>query len=793
MSVLRAVQDYTAKGYRVVPIAPRSKRPLYAGWPDLRLTMDELPAYFGSDENLGVLNGEPSGGLIDIDLDAPEVLRVANEFLPETKLVFGRKSKLRSHRLYQCTGTIPKTAKYQDVDKTTLIELRSTGSQTVWPPSVHPSGERIAFETNAAGNPAMVDAHELQRAVSQTAAAALLARHWPLAAGGRHDLALAAAGFFLHGGLSQELTARLIGAAAGGADDDEVADRVRAVRDTASAIATGKSATGGPRLVHLLGEAVVERLVQWLELDSVNSVNSVTWGTPVDFNAPVYGPPVPLEAFPPAIALYVEEVAASYQVPADLVAAAVLGVLAAAAAHRAVVAIGETHHEPLNLYVAPTAASGERKQFLRALAAPLEREQARLVEEARPGIALRKQERVTAEKRIERLQKQAVNEEDPVKHKKLIAEAAELEQELPVVPPYPQLLFDDTTPEFIAKALAEQGGRAAIVSEEAGSLFEVLAGRYTKNGVSSLDVHLKAYDGGTIDFGRISRDRVHVERPALTIVVTPQPHILDQLTERPEFRERGLIARFVFTLSPSLVGTRFYRNRPISPDARADYERAIARVLALPLPSANGPAACTLKIVGVALDVWKQFADETELALREGKELAGIPDWGNKHPGRVARIAGLFHLIEASAEAEEISVETVAAAWVVGQWLQGHALAAFSRMGAPADQRLARRILDWIRRHRLERFTLRDLHQHHRTVDRPNDLLPVLELLVGRGFLHPLPKAPKREPGRPPSPTFLVNPATHSQNSQNSQNPTAASTDRDGSTEADEPVEEAAP
>src|SRR5262249_2751756 len=65
--------------------------------------------------------------------------------------------------------------------------------------------------------------------------------------------------------------------------------------------------------------------------------------------------------------------------------------------------------------------------------------------------------------------------------------------------------------------------------EEAGTLFAIACGRYSRDGGSNLDVFLKAYDGGQIDTGRMSRASVECSNPALSIVVTPQPIVLEQL------------------------------------------------------------------------------------------------------------------------------------------------------------------------------------------------------------------------------------------------------------------------
>ena len=52
-----------------------------------------------SAKNVGVVLGRASNGLVDIDIDGTEALALADVFLPQTGMEFGRKSKPRSHRI----------------------------------------------------------------------------------------------------------------------------------------------------------------------------------------------------------------------------------------------------------------------------------------------------------------------------------------------------------------------------------------------------------------------------------------------------------------------------------------------------------------------------------------------------------------------------------------------------------------------------------------------------------------------------------------------------------------------
>jgi hypothetical protein len=146
-----------------------------------------------------------------------------------------------------------------------LVELRSTGGQTLIPPSTHPSGEGFAWDEN--GDPAKVDATTLQEAVARIAAAALFARHWP-ARGSRHDAANALAGLLLRAGWSEEDTLAFVEAVAVAASDEEWRDRLSGVRSTLKTLAADRPATGRPTLAELLsgGEKVVARVSEWLAL-----------------------------------------------------------------------------------------------------------------------------------------------------------------------------------------------------------------------------------------------------------------------------------------------------------------------------------------------------------------------------------------------------------------------------------------------------------------------------------------------------------------------------------------------
>ncbi len=405
-----AAQIYLTRGFAALPLIAGSKRPSVNDWRNFRADPNDLAGF--TDRNIGLLMGEPSGGLTDVDLDCQEAVRAADLLLPNTGMIFGRVSAPRSHRLYLCDGN-PAGFKLSDPvrepghpDGRVLVELRGSGQQSMSPPSTHPCGESVEWTTFV--DPAVVGGTELTTAVKMLAAAALLGRYWPR--GGRHDAALALAGGLLRAGWVVDRVETLMRAVCAAANDEEVRDRVAAVADTAGRLvrSDGK-ATGWPALARLVDPKVVDAVRLWL---------GATADTTPRSHPPVVPPPgrtalgcryqpippyatFPLEVMPGPWFGFCREGARVLGCDPALVALPALAVLAGAVGMTRRVYLGGEWYEPAVLWTCVVAESGTLKSPAADLSAALVRQvQGRLLNEHRAAVAAHKRAVAAAERAI---------------------------------------------------------------------------------------------------------------------------------------------------------------------------------------------------------------------------------------------------------------------------------------------------------------------------------------------------------------------------------------------------------
>lgn len=173
-SARAAATAYVAAGWRIVPVPAKSKRPIDEDWPKRVYTPDHIVG------NVGVMLGKVSGDLVDADLDSHWGLKLASYYLPDT-VRFGRQGKPDSHWLFRCAGLRSRKFTFARGDRIELIELRATnatndnGAQTVFPGSIHESGERVEWSDDALDEVTTIERGDLLWRMTRLATAAVIA------------------------------------------------------------------------------------------------------------------------------------------------------------------------------------------------------------------------------------------------------------------------------------------------------------------------------------------------------------------------------------------------------------------------------------------------------------------------------------------------------------------------------------------------------------------------------------------------------------------------------------------
>jgi hypothetical protein len=510
------------------------------------------------------------------------------------------------------------------------------------------------------------------------------------------------------------------------------------------------------------------------------------WEPPVPLDGTLALPAFPVQVLPCWLQNWVVAEAEATQTPPELAALLALVICGAALAGKVRVSIRPGWSEPTNLFTVVALPSGDRKSAVFADAMrPVVSAEKQLQQQAAPQITKQRADRGLLEERLKVLQKSAAKAKEPAEYQKFKAEAEKTAEELAnsPVPQLPQLWCEDETPENLARLLALHGGHILQASAEATPI-EIIKGRYADK-TPNFDVYLKGHAGDPLRVGRIGREQETVEAPALSVALTVQPDVIRGLTEHASLLTRGFLARWLYALPTSRVGSRKIAPAAVADELAQDYQAKVSD-----LWKASPPACLAFSPEGEA--AMYDFQAWLEPQLCEGEPLCFLAGWAQKLPGAVARLAAILHAAQAitsgSSWPEAIEVDTVQAAIQLGRdYLLPHARAAFGLMGADPKLADVRRVVKWLTNSRNCRksregggtFIVKESEIHGSVWggSRPvESTRQIIRLVADMGYLRPLPLELRPGPGNRPSPRYQVNPLLFSalepdsENSENSEN-----------------------
>lgn len=245
-----AVARYYEAGIHCVPVHPASKKCLVRGWPRKRYSPEHVwtAPEWSDDRMVGMLHGEPSGWLVCVDPDTDEAVWIAGRVFGGT-LSVGRQSKRHARWYVYAPGA--KSKQFDDGKGERVLDVLSTGRHSVVPPSTH-SDTGQALEWNGGFDRSRIErmsAEELMRKARIVASAAIIAGRMPEK--GRHDFALALAGFFQRPGrLDGETTEQILRLAWAyhGAEEEVMRALGGMTERSADRQRAGEPNTGGPTM-----------------------------------------------------------------------------------------------------------------------------------------------------------------------------------------------------------------------------------------------------------------------------------------------------------------------------------------------------------------------------------------------------------------------------------------------------------------------------------------------------------------------------------------------------------------
>ncbi len=481
----------------------------------------------------------------------------------------------------------------------------------------------------------------------------------------------------------------------------------------------------------------------------------IDWEEPIPLEIEPALPLFPSWALPPTLREYVVALAVATQTPIDLGGMLILAILSLCLGRKFVACVKAGWTEALSLYCVVSLPPASRKFAAFAAATrPVAEYEFGLIEAAYDRIAQAQAERLHLELKLKQAGVDA--KKDASKLQTVSALMAQLSRL--VVPISPRLLVDDVTPESLGQRMAEQPYCLGIFSPE-GGVFDLLAGLYS-DGVPNIDLVLKGHDGEHARVDRVNRGSLSIPHATLAIGLTVQPHVIEQLSKKPAFRGRGLLARLLMVAPANTVGKRDPDPPTIPPQVAAAYGALVDTLLQIPVPTRNGRIEPELiEFDDEARDHIRHIAAQLEPDLGEDGALYEIGDWAGKLVGTIARIATLLHLAEYPHD-RAVHFEAVDRANEIGKYLLAHAKHAFALMSASIEATRASKVLAWITRKGVTHFTRREAFEGAKgtCITKIADLDQGLAVLVQNGLIRQVKDAARTGPGRPRGPTFEVNP-----------------------------------
>lgn len=468
----------------------------------------------------------------------------------------------------------------------------------------------------------------------------------------------------------------------------------------------------------------------------------------------------PVDALPDKIRPYIQATAESLQVSVDMVATFVIAIISLCVQGKYKIQVKPDWEEPVNLYAVVVMRPSERKSpTLKMVSAPVFEYMEEENERRQPEISENETKKKILTGQITNISRKIAGSYKKKDSEYTMSDLLECQEELRKLEEEGlkelKLIVDDVTPEALVSTMKENDDRIGIVSAE-GGIFGTMAGRY--NDHTNIDIFLKGYSGEYYSTARIGRQGNTLKHPLITIVLAVQPQVICDIMDNKEFSGRGLLARFLYSIPNSLVGSRKYRTEPVNKALKEDYNNLIKDLL----KTNEMDFERTIHLSEEA-DLQSEIYNQ-QIERRLTDDLEQIEEWAGKLHGNTMRIAAIFHIVKYGWDAVNVPLEaeTLAGAIKVGRYYLEHSMVAFDMMGLsdPQDVKDAKYIISRIEQNDKTDKTIpkREVLRLCQRFSTAEEMEPGLQVLVEHGYIA-IQRGKSGKRGGRPSEQIYINPA----------------------------------
>jgi len=539
--------------------------------------------------------------------------------------------------------------------------------------------------------------------------------------------------------MSEQTAVHFVEVIASEAEDEQVADQLRAVKDTYCRRVNGSSVIGIDSLRALVDEKVLERVLEWLEVESRFAgepafCTKLTYDSiPFEHEVPVAGwtqpdslpadqeiPAFPVTAMPPELAAYAFALAEDLQVPVDMVCVLILGAISTCIGGKIHVYPKQGWPEILGIFAVVLMEPGSRKTAaFNRIVSPIKQFERERKERFRATNLELKNKRDVLEHRLKLLKAETAKDVDGHRDNEQVLERkiSMVTNDLSALPKMKgeRIYSTDITSETLATRMCEQDGRFSIMSSET-SFFSISSGRYSDD--PNIENILSGHSGDSIIIDRQGRSE-STPSPCLTLVLTT-------------LIGRGLLDRFIYCVPKSNIDFRKTETFPTPKNLEHYYSNALLSIAQLYY---DLPEHCELHLAEAAKELFTSWRTANELKRRPNGAHSDFVGWSAKEDGLCMRIAALLQVAkQPHLRAVEIDELCLRGAIAICDHLALHAAKAMAMISLDSRYCLAIDILRWACANRAKEVSTRECARRFRA--NREQILQSLSILEDHGYVQ---------------------------------------------------------